>query len=169
MREKIRIYFENTSSIKKEWLYSWHSTPRNRCQHWRGKTKRGYKCCYHYTNSRTNTFRSSNSTSEILLANSVLVNGFYVWRGKPNDVFSFLRQLVLAFFRLLPSNCVCTIESCFNASLRCILQTAWWDRVWNTIRVTLVVKSDILSGYIICFYWLCDRFIQKEDMINRAI
>lgn len=41
----------------------------------------------------------------ILGDTSVFVIGFYVGRGKPGDIPSFLRKLVLEFCRLLPSNC----------------------------------------------------------------
>jgi hypothetical protein len=66
---------------------------------------------------------SSEIGTEILLATSVFVLGFYVGRGKPDDISSFLRKLIFEFCRLSPSNCdvECNNGRGFTASLRCVI------------------------------------------------
>jgi hypothetical protein len=101
---------------------------------------------------------SSGIGTEILLATSVFVIGFYVGRGKPDYISSFLYNLVLEFCRLSPSNCdnVCTNGRGFTASLRCIIAD-------GPMR-SYLKRTKGHSGY-----WSCDRCIQKGDMVNRAI
>ena len=101
---------------------------------------------------------SSEIGTEILLATSVFVIGFYVGRGKPDDISSFLRKLIFEFCRLSPSNCdvECINGRGFTASLRCVIAD-------GPMR-SYLKRTKGHSGY-----WSCDRCIQKGDMVNRAI
>ena len=96
--------------------------------------------------------------TEIILDTSVFVVGFYVGKGKPDDISSFLSELINEFRQLSPSNSdtACIQGRCLTASLRCIIAD-------GPMR-SYLKRTKGHSGY-----WPCDRCIQKGEMINRAI
>jgi hypothetical protein len=96
--------------------------------------------------------------TEIILDTSVFVVGFYVGKGKPDDISSFLSKLIDEFRQLSPSNSetVCIQARCLTASLRCLIAD-------GPMR-SYLKRTKGHSGY-----WPCNRCIQKEEMINRAI
>lgn len=61
--------------------------------------------------------------TEIILDTSVFVRGFYVGKGKLEDISSFLSKLIGEFRRLslLKSDSACIQARYFTASLRCII------------------------------------------------
>ena len=96
--------------------------------------------------------------TEIILDTSVFVVGFYVGKGKPDDISSFLSELINEFRQLSPSNSdtACIQGRCLTASLRCIIAD-------GPMR-SYLKRTKGHSGY-----WPCDRCIQKGEIINRAI
>ncbi|KZR97655.1 Uncharacterized protein APZ42_007345, partial [Daphnia magna] len=96
--------------------------------------------------------------TKIILDTSVFVIGFYVGKGKPDDISSFLSELIGEFRRLSPSNSdsACIQARCLTASLRCIIAD-------GPMR-SYLKRTKGNSGY-----WSCDRCIQKGEMVNRAI
>jgi len=83
---------------------------------------------------------------------------FFVGKGKPADIETFLEALIRELCRLSPSNenLTCTNQRCCTASLRCVIAD-------GPMRSYLKRKKGH-SGY-----FCCDRCIQKSEMVNRAV
>jgi hypothetical protein len=101
---------------------------------------------------------SSPEGTILLLNTSVFIIGFFVGKGKPDDIHTFLKDLIGELCRLSPlsKNSFCSNGRCCTASLRCVIAD-------GPMR-SYLKRTKGHSGY-----WCCDRCIQKGELPNRSV